>query len=312
MKPDEGRRPIVSVFIATYNAAPLLRLTLKSVLLQDMADFEVLVTGDGCTDDSERVVASFGDNRLTFSNRGSNSGSQAAAHNDAIPRARGEWVAYLGHDDLWLPTHLSSLLAFALESRADAVHSLCALLGPDTVEAIGAPKPGVPYTRRFVPPSCLMHRRSLFDEIGPWGDPDRLPLPVDCEFLSRAVRHGTRIAFLPRLTVLKWPSAFWRTYSPAGELPQHAALASLEKDAHALEFATLERLALAGAQARYGGDDPPGAIIRGAARALVRTAVEAWGRERWPLRPYFVRRNQRQRREARIKRGLPPSPDPSS
>lgn len=272
-----------------------------------MADFEVLVIGDGCTDDSERVVSSFGDARLTFTNRASNSGSQAAAHNDAIPRARGEWVAYLGHDDLWFPAHLSSLLAFARETRADAVHSLCALLAPDAAEAIGAPKPGVPYTRHFVPPSCLMHRRSLFDEIGLWGDPDRLPLAVDVEFLRRAARRGARIEFLPRLTVLKWPSPYWRTYSPAGELPQHAAFASLEKDPRALEVATLERIALAGAVARYGGDDPAGAIIRNGARALVRTAVEAWGRERWPLRPYFVRRVRRQRRAARIRRGLPPA-----
>lgn len=307
MKPEEARRPAVSVFIATYDAAPLLRLALKSVLGQDMADFEVLVTGDGCTDDSERVVSSFGDARLTFTNRASNSGSQAAVHNDAIPRARGEWIAYLGHDDLWLPAHLSSLLALARETRADAVHSLCALLGPDSVDAIGAPKPGVPYTRHFVPPSSLMHRRSLFDEIGPWGDPDRLSIPVDLEFLSRAAWRGARIAFLPRLTVLKWPSASWRTYSPTGELPQHAASASLEKDAHALEFATLERLALASAQARRGGDGPPGAIVLGATRALVRTAVEAWGRERWPLRPYFASRMRRQRREARIRRGLPPA-----
>jgi glycosyltransferase involved in cell wall biosynthesis len=297
----------VSVLVATYNAAPLLRLALGSVLGQDMADFEVLITGDGCTDDSERVVSAFGDARLTFTNRASNSGSQAAAHNDAIPRARGEWVAYLGHDDLWFPTHLSSLVAFARESRADAVHSLCALFAPGSAEAIGAPKPGVPYTRHFVPPSCLMHRRSLFDEIGPWGDPDRLPLPVDLEFLSRAARNGARIAFLPRLTVLKWPSPLWSSYSAASDLPQHAAFAALEKDAHALEFATLERLALAGAEARRGGDDPPGKFVRAAARALVRTAVDVWGRERWPLRPYFVRRMRRQRRAARIRRGLPPA-----
>lgn len=299
--------PAVSVLVATFNAAPLLRLALGSVLRQDMDDFEVLVTGDGCTDDSEQVVSSFGDSRLTFKNRVSNSGSQAAAHNDAVPRARGEWIAYLGHDDLWLPSHLSSLLAFAKESGADAVHSLCALLAPGSAEAIGAPKPGIPYTRHFVPPSSLMHRRSLFDDIGPWADPDDLSMAVDREFLSRAARRGARIGFLPRLTVLKWPSASWRTYSPAAELPQHAAFASLEDDPRALEVGTLERLALAGAETLRGGDDPPGAIVRTAARALVRTAVEAWGRERWPLRPFFVRRVRRQRRAIRAKRGLPPA-----
>jgi glycosyltransferase involved in cell wall biosynthesis len=303
----EANSPAVSVLVATFNAARLLRLSLASVLRQDMADFEVLVTGDGCTDDSEQVVSSFGDPRLRFENRSTNSGSQAAPHNDGFARARGAWVAYLGHDDLWFPSHLSSLLAFAKESEADAVHSLCAFLGPRSVDAIGAPKPGVPYTRHFVPPSSLMHRRSLFDEIGPWGDPDRLPIPVDLEFLSRAARRGARIGFLPRLTVLKWPSPWWRSYSGSWDLPQHAAFAALERDSRALEVATLESLALAGAEARRGGDDPPGVIVRDAARALLRTAVETWGRERWPLRPFFVRRIRRQRRAIRAKRGLPPA-----
>lgn len=299
--------PEVSVLVATFNAARLLRLSLASVLRQDMADFEVLVTGDGCTDDSEQVVASFGDPRLRFENRSTNSGSQAAPHNDGFARARGAWIAYLGHDDLWFPSHLSSLVAFAKESGADAAHSLCALLTPGSTEAIGAPKRGIPYTRHFVPPSSLMHRRSLFDEIGPWADPESLPLPVDLEFLSRAARHGARIGFLPRLTVLKWPSASWRSYALAPELPQSAAFAALEKDSRALEVATLESLALAGAEALHGGDDPPGAIVRTAARALLRTAVETWGRDRWPLRPFFVRRVRRQRRAIRLRRGLPPA-----
>ena len=49
---------LVTVIIPTYNMSPVLKLTLKSVLLQDFADFEVWVVGDGCSDDSESVVAS--------------------------------------------------------------------------------------------------------------------------------------------------------------------------------------------------------------------------------------------------------------
>ena len=62
--------PLVSVIIPTWNRAPMLRLAIATVLAQDLAggDFEVLVIGDACTDESEEVVASFADPRLHWHN----------------------------------------------------------------------------------------------------------------------------------------------------------------------------------------------------------------------------------------------------
>src|SRR5689334_22011953 len=51
-----GGEPLVSVIIATYNWSSVLRLAVHSVLWQTHQDFEILVVGDGCTDDSEAVV----------------------------------------------------------------------------------------------------------------------------------------------------------------------------------------------------------------------------------------------------------------
>lgn len=49
--------PRVTVIIATYNGSSVLRYAIDSVLDQTMRDFELLVVGDRCTDDSEQVVA---------------------------------------------------------------------------------------------------------------------------------------------------------------------------------------------------------------------------------------------------------------
>src|SRR6476619_7155830 len=96
--------PVVSVIIATYNWSSVLRYAIQSVLWQTFQDFELLVIGDGCTDDSAEVVASFTDPRIHWHNLPQNSGNQALPNHTGIDMARGQYIAYLGHDDLWYPT----------------------------------------------------------------------------------------------------------------------------------------------------------------------------------------------------------------
>ena len=61
-----GKGTTVSVVIPTYNSSGTLSLALQTVVWQDFADFEVWIIGDGCTDDTEEVVASFSDDRLHY------------------------------------------------------------------------------------------------------------------------------------------------------------------------------------------------------------------------------------------------------
>src|SRR5258707_8831106 len=74
--PPPGQ-PLVSVIIATYNWSTVLRMAIHSVLWQTGQNFELLVIGDGCTDDSEDVVRSFGDARIHWHNLPVNSGNQS-------------------------------------------------------------------------------------------------------------------------------------------------------------------------------------------------------------------------------------------
>src|ERR1041385_1945984 len=101
--------PRVSVIIPTYNWSSVLRYSIRSALWQTMQDFELIVVGDGCTDDSAEVVASFQDPRVSWHNLPSNCGSQSIPNNKGLELARGQYVAYLGHDDIWLPQHLEIL-----------------------------------------------------------------------------------------------------------------------------------------------------------------------------------------------------------
>ena len=109
------------MIIATYNWATVLPYSIGSVLDQTFTDFELLVIGDGCTDESEQVVAAIADPRVHWINLPTNTGNQAGPNNEGLRRARGDIVAHLGHDDLWLPRHLEHLVA-AIDAGAAVAH----------------------------------------------------------------------------------------------------------------------------------------------------------------------------------------------
>jgi glycosyltransferase involved in cell wall biosynthesis len=95
----------ISVIIPCYNGARFLRDTLQSVLVQTLPPLEVIVVDDGSTDDSAAIAESYGPPVRVI--RQSNQG-ESVARNRAISEARGEWVAFLDADDLWLPEKLAA------------------------------------------------------------------------------------------------------------------------------------------------------------------------------------------------------------
>src|SRR6185295_19675688 len=91
--------PRVTVIVATYNYSTVLPFSIASVLDQTFADFELLVIGDCCTDESATIVQAMPDRRVHWHNLPANTGHQSGPNNEGLRRASGEAVAYLGHDD---------------------------------------------------------------------------------------------------------------------------------------------------------------------------------------------------------------------
>lgn len=132
LKPHAAE-PLVSVVIPTWNRAALLTTrTLPSVLRQTYRNWEVVVVGDACTDDTGARIAALNEARIRFLNlsqRGSYpedplqrwmvAGSTPA--NRALEIARGEWLAYLDDDDVLMEDHIEVLLNFARQTRAEFV-----------------------------------------------------------------------------------------------------------------------------------------------------------------------------------------------
>jgi glycosyltransferase involved in cell wall biosynthesis len=235
----EQPAPAVSVLIATYNKRRALQHAIESVLGQTFRDFELWVIGDGCTDDSAELVASYGDARVHWHNLPVNSGYQSAPHNEGLRRARGRYIAYLNHDDLWLPDHLERLVAALEHNDADVAYSILqwVLSWRDDYADIPA------YPTAPLPPeaSATMHRRPLVDEIGAWKEPHEVYSVPRAEFLRRAQFAGKRFVLVPRLTVLKFGAA-GGDYGAAARQAEYLARLRHEPDfAHAEVAAMLVR-----------------------------------------------------------------------
>lgn len=207
--------PLVTVITATYNWSSVLRYAIQSVLWQTCQDFEMLIIGDGCTDDSEEVVASFRDPRLRWHNLPHNSGSQSTPNNVGLELAHGRYIAYLGHDDVWYPSHLALLTKAMQETDADLVYSLAVMIGPpgSGVRVLTGLSGSGHYERGMgLPPSSVMHTCELVGRIGGWKDYQTLRIPPDHEFILRAHDYGARFTAVNALTVFKFNSA-WRPNS---------------------------------------------------------------------------------------------------
>jgi glycosyltransferase involved in cell wall biosynthesis len=105
---------MVSAVIPAYNASRTVAGSVRSVLGQTFGDLELIVVDDGSEDSTPDVVATLDDPRLRII-RQPNSGA-SAARNAGIASARGQVVAFLDADDLWLPHKLESQLRY-LEAR---------------------------------------------------------------------------------------------------------------------------------------------------------------------------------------------------
>lgn len=96
--------PKVSVHIPCFNSALFIKETLESVLTQTYKDFEVIVMDDGSTDSTGEIIKSFSDPRIKYFYKENEGLSET--RNKCIAVSKGEYIAFLDHDDLWMPAKL--------------------------------------------------------------------------------------------------------------------------------------------------------------------------------------------------------------
>lgn len=131
-------QPKVSVVIPAYNVAEFIVETLNSVAAQNFREFEVIVVNDGSPDTLtfERAIHSRLDDIVYIRQPNAGAGS---ARNNAIRHARGDIIAFLDGDDVWMPEFLSSQYLFLMNGNYDMVYCDAFLTGLNS-----------PYRRTFM------------------------------------------------------------------------------------------------------------------------------------------------------------------
>jgi len=190
--------PKVSVIIPTYNLCNMVGETINSVLRQTEPDLEVIVVDDGSTDNTRAAVKGIKDSRVKYFYK--DNGGCPSACNYGFSKAKGQYIAFLDHDDLWPENYLQVMLSH-LENNITfgAAYGLITVLYPDgrKIKSYKRPKGKSGYLtadlfkHNFIWNSATIIRRSVlknfyFDES----------LRIGCEDLDFFLRLSTRIQFL--------------------------------------------------------------------------------------------------------------------
>lgn len=193
----------VSVIIPTYNQAVYLPETIESVLSQEGVALEVIVVNDGSTDETEKVLESYGDKITVISQP--NTGVPSAL-NAGLERASCDWVSWIASDNVFYPDALKTLLDAAEDYDfvyADQVEM------DETLSYITHKKLLFPYSfeRVFCDDRSwaihlsisFVYRKSLHGDAG-WYDPAFTNVH-DFEMFSRFAKAGARFVYMPETLI---------------------------------------------------------------------------------------------------------------
>jgi GT2 family glycosyltransferase len=194
--------PLVSIVTPSFNQGRFLRRTIDSVLNQTYPHVEYLVVDGGSTDDSVRILESYGHDFWWVSEPDA---GQADAINKGFARCRGSLRAYLNSDDVLMPGAVERAVAyFDSHPGWDLLYGRAYHI--DAEDRRLAEYPTAPFAlRRLVEASCICQpaafwRTELAARVGPFNP--RLDYCLDFEYWLRAARAGAKMVHVDDVLAL--------------------------------------------------------------------------------------------------------------
>ena len=169
--------PYFSIIIATFNAEKSIARCLNSLLEQRFKKKEILIQDGGSIDRTKQIIASYREDIAYFESQPDN--GIYDAWNRALPHATGEWICFLGADDMFAGQDVLVNYSRFLKGRdpkTKVVYGKNHIINSkgDLLYTIGRPwkelRSRFYKTRCCLPHQGLMHHRTVFDDIGVFDD----------------------------------------------------------------------------------------------------------------------------------------------
>jgi glycosyltransferase involved in cell wall biosynthesis len=200
-------QPLVTITIPTLNRSQMLKSrSIPSILNQTYQNFEIMVVGDHCTDDTAEVLSFFNDRRIRFYNlpeptqypankfhRWRVGGTKPS--NLALDMAQGDWIAHLDDDEIYTPDRIELMLKRAYETDAEFVYGThreqktatqWKTVGNDNPNKIQIARSAVMY-RSYL--NCFKYRDDTY----------QYNRPHDKDLWKRMLKSGVRMCYLNHL-----------------------------------------------------------------------------------------------------------------
>ena len=247
--------PKVSVAMCSYNHEKYVAQAIKSVLNQSFADFELVIVDDGSSDKTVQEIEKFSDSRIRFFRFSHNRGAGLAAQR-CLEELRGEYIAVLNSDDIFLPGKLEQQVSF-LEKHPEvgAVFSRAEIIGENGLSLQEKDhfyyqvfnqenRSRQEWLRHFFyKANCLCHpsvmiRRTVQNEIGAY-DP-RLMQLADLDFWMRLCKKYEIFILPEKLSAFRVREGEANTSGARPVARYRTSMETLQVLRHYLDFETIE------------------------------------------------------------------------
>lgn len=205
----------VTVIVATYNRPDALMASLGSVLQQTYRHWRVIVIGDACAGETKAAIDKLGHQKIQFINLKQRFGEQSGPNSIGTVLANTKYIAYLNHDDFWLPDHLSTAIDTIERDETEmyTATAVAAVNDPDRPERFIF-RDASPIGRRlkdaffaphflFEPTSGWVMTRETAGRVGNWRSAAEIFRTPMEDWLLRAWRSDVRHSDGSRITVIK-------------------------------------------------------------------------------------------------------------
>jgi glycosyltransferase involved in cell wall biosynthesis len=202
--------PLVSVWMAAYNAADSIARAIESVLIQNYRNIELIVVDDGSTDRTADIVRGINNDAIKYLFK--EHGGLASARNLQLEKTCGSFIVPLDSDDVMMPDFIARhLQVFERHPEADLVYCDDMLIDDQCRPIRVINRPQFPDPKMLIPnlfrygfpivPFRTCIRRSVFDKIGLYDE--RLVVAEDYDMMRRFVKQGLNVCYLPAALYLR-------------------------------------------------------------------------------------------------------------